>query len=46
MLLGERRAERYYGRMMHGGWSSASVLAGAGFIILGIIATAAAITQR
>jgi hypothetical protein len=46
LLLGERRAERYYGRMIHGGWSFTSVLAGAGFILFGIIATSAAIAQR
>jgi hypothetical protein len=45
-LLGERRAERYYGRMIHGGWSFTSVLAGAGFILVGVIVTVAAIVQR
>lgn len=44
-LLGERRAERYYGRMMHAGWSLASVLAGVFFIVLGIAVTAAAIAR-
>lgn len=46
LILGEHSAERYYGRMIHGGWSLTSVLAGAWFILLGILASAAGIAQR
>jgi hypothetical protein len=46
LLLGERRAERHYAPMIHGGWSFMSVLAGAGFILIGVGITVAAILQR
>ena len=46
LLLSEHRAERHYGRMIHGGWSFMSVLVGAGFVLIGIGITVAAIVQR